>query len=219
MRLWATSSTLDRRAFFSYTVKGMSLSIVQHLKQNKPWNNTIMQAGSHCIVLTSDVKPCPNFLHLAQRLAEIVPNEPVCLMLPGEVFRKAHKEGFTWCASIDGVSGALMLPRQMAQKWQSWATWCAGPIDDESSMVAYFWSYGKRILHPMPPLVTPKVKPGWLAGPDATWSVGDPYLVDTLLRNQDPAEILRGVLTDGVRSHFDFKNRHWTCEAAQAFAP
>ena len=178
-----------------------------------------MQAGTHCIVLEPTVKAAANFRQHAQRLAEVVPNEPVCLMLPGEVFRKAHKEGYTWCASIDGVSGSLMLPRQMVQKWQSWATWCAGPIDDESSMAAYFWSYGKRILHPMPPLVTPKAKPGWLAGPDAAWSVGAPYLVNTLLRDQDPADILRGMLTDGIRSHFDFDAQRWTCEAAQAFAP
>ena len=178
-----------------------------------------MQTRQHCIVLTADVIPCGDFVTLVRKLVAVVPNEPICLMLPGNAFRKAHKAGKTWCASIDGVSGALLLPREIAQKWQSWATWCAGPVDDDSSMAAYFWSYNKRILHPMPPLVTLKTKPGWLAESATTWTVEEPYPVETLLRHQHPADILRSILQDGIRNHFNFDTQRWTCEAAQAFAP
>lgn len=187
---------------------------------DKPWIHALRDGSAHCLVLGREAKVSPYLLPQVERLAEAVPDEPICLLPPGEAYRDAYKAGKLWCASVDGVNmAAMLLPRKLVLKWQSWATWAILPIDDEESLMAYFWSYGKRILHPMPPLATWRDKPGWLAVKDASWKPGEAFLVDAPQHRTKPSTILRRSLQDGLRSHYDFDEQRWTCEAAQAFAP
>jgi hypothetical protein len=173
-------------------------------------------------VLTAAVKPCTNFLAHAWDVTAQRPNDPICLLPHGDCFRQAYKQKKSWVSSTDGARmDAMILPQTLIDKWVAWSAWAvARQVPDEESLVAYLWSYGVRILHPMPSLVQHRNNDAiWMASARDSWQVGEPILLDDSYRLVGPDALLDQVLQDGLKAHYDYVTHKWTCEAAAAFAP
>lgn len=189
---------------------------------DNPWTTHLHGQPTHRVVLTAATRPCTNFLAHAWAVTTQRPNDPICLLPHGDCFRQAHKQRKSWVSSTDGARmDAMILPQALIDKWVAWSAWAvARQVPDEESLVAYLWSYGVRTLHPIPSLVRPRTDDAiWMASARETWQAGEPILLDESHRDAGPDVLLGRLLQDGLKAHYDYVARRWTCEAAAAFAP
>jgi hypothetical protein len=123
---------------------------------------------------------------------------------------------------MDGLyTDAVLLPQGIIDTWAAWKKWATDRyVQDEDAMVAYLWSYGKRILHPVPSLAAYRTdENAQMAAPDSTWKDEEPLVCNKHLRQVGPDVLLNGMLRDELKSSYDYDNQRWISEDAKNFAP
>ena len=105
--------------------------------------------GTHAIVLQDDLLPCRNLLQALDRIAEVLPNDPVCIYdMNISSLHTISRRGDVWRRmKCDNWGGSVMLPRSWISRILAWEKYAIVPQKDDAKVLSLYAQAHDRFFY------------------------------------------------------------------------